>query len=117
MGDLPFWQWYGTRIVWATMGDDYCPFCEGEMVATWLLWCHCLVGGGAFWAVYSVTGSVNVAVLSFFGFLAVGVMASNGFSTHLKSWQSDTEEMVNEAAEANDLEVQKIPSNEVPTDE
>lgn len=108
----PFWQWYGTRVVWATIGHDYCPFCEGEMVASVIFWTHLILGFAIGFGIEKVTGNLLLAAVPFLILGAVGGRATIGFLNHLHGWQEDTYEAVEEVAAQNDLDVVKIPTEE-----
>ena len=105
---LPFWQWYGTRFVWSTIGNDYCPFCQGETVAGCLFFAHLGLGAGIAAVVHGITSSLVAAAVPVLVLGYVGVKATAGFFDHLYGWQDDTYEAVEEVAEEEDLEVERI---------
>lgn len=107
-----FWEWYGTRLVWNTIGNGYCPYCEGDRVAAGLFWWHLWVGVAISLALWQLGAGVYGVAIPPVALGSVGVFAAGGFLSHLYGWQDDRVEMVEELAEEYDADVAEVPADE-----
>lgn len=94
-----FWEWYGTRLVWNTIGNDYCPFCDGELIAGNLFFIHLALGFAIGYGVHTLTNSLLASGVPVLVMAYVGGKAFDGFLNHLYGWQDETQEAVAEVAD------------------